>query len=396
VRQLNPHVSALAERVVIRAMELEPERRQQSATELERDLRAVRTALGTAPDAAGAAQPATSATIVYDEARQESTLLCQHCGGANPPVARHCMRCGWRLLEDAPALDALDALDPAPDGVEPAAAPATPPDAPASLQADAERANAPLPNWLLAAVRPNAARPAPSPLPEPSPAPVEPPPLPVSAAEVTPHWLGQPDAPLAATPPANPADGAEAAPRRGPVPAAMWLPAAPIPHARPNTPAPGGPDGAAHGPRWRIPRIPRIPRVPPAAWQQVERVAGRVAAFVASAAQPARRLLPAPRRWQAETLSAPAPLDEREVRLGVAAVMALVLAFGTLVAVRFPWALLAALPALALGHWCLRESAAPDARPVPEARWLALAALAVTYLCLGLFTLVALIHALHH
>jgi hypothetical protein len=83
------------------------------------------------------------------------------------------------------------------------------------------------------------------------------------------------------------------------------------------------------------------------------------------------------------------------VRLGIAAVMTVVLGIGTLVAVQWPWALLAAVPALALGHWCLRATNTSTARPMPEARWLALVGLVVTYLWLGLYALGVLVMALH-
>src|SRR5579859_3710405 len=137
VRQLNPVVSELAERLVVRAMELDPQLRQQSATEMERNLRVARAALG----ATSAEQPATGATLVYDETRQQASLVCQQCGGANPPVARHCMRCGWRLVEASPVPDlAIGA------GIA----------SPAESNGSGA-ANAALPIWLAATLQPDQA-----------------------------------------------------------------------------------------------------------------------------------------------------------------------------------------------------------------------------------------------
>jgi hypothetical protein len=107
-----------------------------------------------------------------------------------------------------------------------------------------------------------------------------------------------------------------------------------------------------------------------------------------------------------ETLSAAAPTAETEVRSGIAGLLALVLAVGSLAAVQYLWALAMgmpgsvqylwplalAAPALALGHWCLQGKAA---QPIPEARWLATLALVVSYTWLGLFTIGMLILTLH-
>jgi hypothetical protein len=106
----------------------------------------------------------------------------------------------------------------------------------------------------------------------------------------------------------------------------------------------------------------------------------------------ARRALPSLRRWHQETLAA-APATEAEARTSVASVMAVVLAALTLAAVHDRVALLSAVPAVALGHWCLGARAA---RPIAEARWLATAALVIAYCWLALYTLGAIILALHH
>lgn len=109
---------------------------------------------------------------------------------------------------------------------------------------------------------------------------------------------------------------------------------------------------------------------------------------------PWQRALPSLRRWHAETLSAAPPLDDAEVRSGLAAVLALVLSIASLIAVQWRWSLLAILPALVLAHWCLANRRSP---PVPEARWIATLSLVVGYTWLALYTLgtLALLLRLH-
>lgn len=405
VRQLNPAISEATESLVIRAMELESDRRQQSATALESDLRAARAALGTRTSS----QPTSQATLVYDETRQAATLICQQCGGENPPVARHCMRCGWRLVEDAqtPAMTA--------DGNMAALAVGQP----ANLE------DTPLPAWLAAtldAAKPDHAVDAASPLG-----------LSASAGEVVARGFAEADGRWAVTPAAGEdrAEGplpSEAAPFGAPpsganddgratpdfldesvgsrspywmrpVPAAVWLPGAGTFEETPKerrvaadaAPQPAHAargSGAVFGGR-------RL-KLPPRAQRQFE----RLAAFVGAISRPLHGVLPSPMRWQAATLSAAAPLDENEVRFGLAAVMAVVFSVVSLAAVWLPaeWsplALLAAVPALALGHWCRWTARDLGARTIPEARWLATAGLIIAYAWLALYTVVRIALALH-
>ena len=401
IRQLNPAVSERTEQMVIQAMELEPQRRQQSATELERDLRAARAALG----AAGATQPTAAATIVFGASPHETALVCQHCGGSNPPVARHCMRCGWRLVEDAQAsamaLGGIEALP-----------------AESNEANEANDANAPLPGWLAATLQSAQAEQPAAPAMELGMAPAQSV-MPAEASAMAQRaasdaqWVASAAADAKRAPieedAAGEGDGTGAA-ARAPVPAAQehpaarprqWVAVAPTAMWLTGTDAPHIPT-PADGPGQEAPRVSAAARprtmavwkgrrlaLPPAMRRQWQ----HVAAFVATISQPLQHLLPTPRRWQAETLSAAPPLNEDEVRLGLAAVMAVVLGITTLAAVQFSWALLAAVPALALGHWCLRDL---RARPLPEARWMALMGVIITYSWLGLYALGALISALHH
>jgi hypothetical protein len=183
--------------------------------------------------------------------------------------------------------------------------------------------------------------------------------------------------------------------RRGPAPAAMRLQSAgaSAPDARH-----GGPPVQSRGAD--VPRPPparpdgeraALQAAAPAARGALERAAG-AGAMALRAAPRWRSALPSVRRWHAETIAAAAPGDESEARAGLAAIMALVLAVTTLVAVQHWWALVAALPALALGHWCL---GARGSQAVPEARWLATIALVVTYTWLALYTIGTLVLALH-
>ena len=87
-RTLNPALSAASEAAVLRAMELDPARRQQSIAAIRRELAAVRQAL--------AALPAPSAEAVA--ILGERMTPCARCGTANPPEARFCLRCGGPVV----------------------------------------------------------------------------------------------------------------------------------------------------------------------------------------------------------------------------------------------------------------------------------------------------------
>lgn len=117
-RALNPALSAASEAAVLRAMELDPSRRQQSIAAIRRELAAARQALPALAAAAGSA-PAT--------ASGERALPCGRCGTANPPEARFCLRCGGPVAareseEPGPALRLVvaDAAAPAPELPAPA------------------------------------------------------------------------------------------------------------------------------------------------------------------------------------------------------------------------------------------------------------------------------------
>ena len=416
LRQLAPAVSAAMEAAVIRAMELDPMRRQQSALELEDELRGARAALDTARGLWG--QPAAPAPTW--------PLVCARCGTANPPIARHCMRCaafldGSELAPDAPS-NAPGAASLAPprgegvageqksDGVSAnAAANGSEPGPPASADAA---------DLLVAgdaSVRPNGHT-AHSDDTAGADVPGERPPDvdgatgaagPVDLASLNRAVSPNASDPLASSgplalepdsPPDQPDQPAMALPalRRGPAPAAMPLAHASGPGAWGPPPTPFKPDV----PNRETADAPAGRQQPAASQTEDSRAAPRAQPRAVSLAPPAltqrvprwQRALPSLRRWQAETLAAAAPTTETEVRAGIAGLMALVLAVGTLGAVQYLWTLALAAPALTLGHWCLHSK---TAQPSSEARWLATLALVVGYAWLGLFTLGALILALH-
>jgi hypothetical protein len=172
----------------------------------------------------------------------------------------------------------------------------------------------------------------------------------------------------------QPAVAAAAPLRQGPAPAAKPL------RAEREAPDEGEPP-------------PRPPARPIAASRRDRRSAGGAAPAVMAlrTGGPWARAVPSLRRWRTETLDAAPPGDESEVRAGLAAVLALVLACGTLLAIQAPRALALALPALALGHWCLRGR---SARPTAEARWLATLGLVVAYTWLVLYSAGSIILAL--
>jgi hypothetical protein len=426
LRQLAPAVSATTEAAVIRAMDLDPMRRQQTAPQLENDLRGARAALDAArglwgqPDVPAPAWP----------------LVCARCGTTNPPIARHCMRCaafldGSELAPDAPS-SAPDAAPLAPSRGEGGAGEQD--GAGASAHAAANGSELRLPATMDAAdllvagdtpVRPNghgaqidAAAGADAPWERPPGADE-----PNGAAEpVDLASLDRAAGPAAGDPLASsgplaresdarsdlPDQPAMALPalRRGPAPAAM-----PLAHA--SGPGAWGPSLTASKPDMPSRATANAPadRQQPVASQTGHASAtspARVrAASPASLALALWRLaLPSLQRWQADTLAAAAPATETEVRTGIAGLMALVLAVGTLGAAQYLWALASgrpgsmqdlwalalAVPSLTLGHWCLRNK---KAQPISEARWLATLALVVGYAWLGLFTLGVVILALH-
>jgi tRNA A-37 threonylcarbamoyl transferase component Bud32 len=118
-RALNPALSAASEAAVLRAMELDPARRQQSIAAIRRELAAARQALG-ALLAAGA----ESAAVMG-----ERTTPCGRCGTANPPEARFCLRCGGPVAaagEPGPALRLVEAESAPPPARTPSPAPPAP------------------------------------------------------------------------------------------------------------------------------------------------------------------------------------------------------------------------------------------------------------------------------
>ncbi len=99
--RLNPQVSPAVERVIMQAMEMDPDRRFPSAVEL---LQALRACLG-------GASPVSSAGVV-----------CPRCGFVNRPGAKFCSRAGTRLVGMAPAMPPVTPIPPAPPAPTPAPA----------------------------------------------------------------------------------------------------------------------------------------------------------------------------------------------------------------------------------------------------------------------------------
>ncbi|HEV7127184.1 MAG TPA: protein kinase, partial [Ktedonobacterales bacterium] len=381
LRQLNPAVSRLTEMAVMRAMELDPAQRQQSALALEQDLRAALAALQS--------QPRSGELPASDQAAAQ---ICLRCGAGNPAEARHCMRCGSALdagpAWEQPAHDrdvrAATAGAPA-DGAASGAREATPEATPD----DAHGATS-LPDWLMTTLRQQSGTEGPA-LPgsladergdaDPAAPAVH---APAGAIPIPPHISARPlfaeadhGAGAAAAAGAATAAGVDRSPALTPSATneTAATPLAPAAYSRPDAPLPP-PAGA-----------PLPARRPPGA----RRLAGQ-AAFLSHRPEPWRYALPSLRRWHVETLSAAPPLNESEARSALAAVLALVLACATLLAAQPGWwarlALLAGLPALALAHWCLASRQDP---PVPEARWIATLALIVSYTWLALYTIGTLV-----
>ncbi|HEV2238387.1 MAG TPA: hypothetical protein VGR57_17130, partial [Ktedonobacterales bacterium] len=348
LRQLNPAISRPTEAAVLRALELDPTLRQQSALELEHALRAARTAL----------RPTGAAT-------QSSATFAAAPAASTPPAA--------------------------PVSAEPSAAPGDPPSATPSGPAPEAPAWHPDAAWIVgqAPVEQVPAELAASAVP--ATPPVAPPPLapavPVARVEtqIYSHFEvmdddPQPDQPAIVMPPLRAGPAPAAKPLRPPEAAAPPLSLGAV--AAQHRASAGRPYGPAAAPR------PVVPHLAP----EITLDLGALA----------RRALPSLRRWHQETVAA-APATEAEARTSIASVMAVVLAALTLTAVHdplasllalpAPLALVAALPALALGHWCLQS---PSARPIAEARWLATAALVIVYSWLALYALGAIILKLHH
>ena len=116
VRRLNSRVSEPTERVVMKALELSPGQRQQSARQLRDDLTdALRRLTGEAPMAAAATtaspavRPASPANEAASKANQPGQTLvmggaCPRCGTPNRPDALTCVNCGASLRPGAPPL----------------------------------------------------------------------------------------------------------------------------------------------------------------------------------------------------------------------------------------------------------------------------------------------------
>jgi tetratricopeptide (TPR) repeat protein len=109
LRRLQPAISEAAERIVIRAMQLDPARRFQSAAELADALAACRRVTGPQPATATRKQPAVvlprGSGVAVAPARPagdravatQPARICPRCGHANRPTARFCARDGTPL-----------------------------------------------------------------------------------------------------------------------------------------------------------------------------------------------------------------------------------------------------------------------------------------------------------
>ena len=115
---LNPMLSKRTNDVVLRAMELDPAARQQTARELSDELTEARRAL--TPRGAMSGTPIRRQSNMPAQARvQSSGWLCVLCGARNRTEARFCQRCGQPLEEqDMVARDA-DVPDLAPEDSTP-------------------------------------------------------------------------------------------------------------------------------------------------------------------------------------------------------------------------------------------------------------------------------------
>ncbi len=120
LRSLNPALSWRTERVVQRAMALNPDERYQSAAALLADLRNARSALGDATSvdvallqqgtngSSGARLPAQlpvrplQGTAPASRGHICAQYICAQCGVANPTGARYCQTCGSEITLDLP------------------------------------------------------------------------------------------------------------------------------------------------------------------------------------------------------------------------------------------------------------------------------------------------------
>ncbi len=86
-RKLNPRISEATDRLIVRALELSPNHRQQTAHELQMDMQAsLQNLAGTSATAAGSA----GSTMVMG-------VLCPRCGTQNRPESVRCAECGTPL-----------------------------------------------------------------------------------------------------------------------------------------------------------------------------------------------------------------------------------------------------------------------------------------------------------
>lgn len=415
LRQLRPDLSAATEVAVLRAMELDPSRRQQSAFEFGAELTAARAAI-------------ESSGFLWNGAPRENGAVataCPRCGIANPPVARYCMRCGAAVAPLAPLTSDLPGA-PDPSAVVATIQSAAESEGDRESVVDVPTVQSPAPAMLegtdsvpatstaessVAVAHDMATQDRTLDAPD---APGEAAGLPTADSDTrSVARTPTPDAPATPVPSLGRWDQMSPWPQerepdqpamiipvlhRGPAPAATPLANA-APRARRSAssnspPRPiERPDFAAPAPE---PRRADPGLVVPAAGERASRRSAANAAWHRAEAvvAPLRRVaaraqagtvnlaLPSIARWHAETVTAAAPLDEREARAGIAAVMAVVLTVISLLAVRYWWALALVLPGLILAHWCVR---AKTAMPTPEARWLAMVAMVVGYCWLALF-----------
>ncbi|MGO8949880.1 MAG: serine/threonine protein kinase [Ktedonobacterales bacterium] len=88
-RKLNPSISESTDRLIVRALELSPNHRQQSAHELQMEMQTSLQRL-TGGSATTASSSGTGATMVMG-------VLCPRCGTQNRPDAARCAECGFSL-----------------------------------------------------------------------------------------------------------------------------------------------------------------------------------------------------------------------------------------------------------------------------------------------------------
>jgi serine/threonine protein kinase len=85
-RKLNPHISEATDRLIVRALELSPNHRQQSAHELQVEMQGALARLS----GAAASNSSAGSTMVMG-------VLCPRCGTQNRPDAARCAECGTSL-----------------------------------------------------------------------------------------------------------------------------------------------------------------------------------------------------------------------------------------------------------------------------------------------------------